>query len=403
MTHAPSPFCFHSRGEAADEVYLNLVMDYIPETIHKCLRTYAKASKLLPLLMTKAYMYQIARSLNYLHTLGVAHRDIKPQNLLLNSRTHHVLLCDCGSAKQLVRGEPNVAYICSRYYRAPELVFEATQYTTSIDLWSCGCVLGEMLHGSPLFPGESAVDQLIEIIKVLGTPTKDEIYAMNPHHTTFKFPSIKAHPWAKVFKGRAPASAIDLISRWLCYEPEKRLPPAGRARPRVLRRAQGRAHRHARRRHVRAPVRLHGQGAAADGRAQGGAQGRAQAPLGQVPAPAAVRAAERTVGTASLLHPVLSLSSSSSSSSRLPAVASIFMPPMCGHRSPRHPLSLPSTPSSPMARPSLYSAFPSPLLSLPIPSLSPLSVFPLSGVSVSLLCYPDCLTKDERDGERDRD
>ena len=217
--------CFYSRGESADEIYLNLVMDFIPETIHKCLRTYAKASKLLPLLMTKAYMYQIARSLNYIHSLGIAHRDIKPQNLLLNSRLHHVLLCDCGSAKQLVKGEPNVAYICSRYYRAPELVFEATQYTTAIDLWSCGCVLGEMLHGSPLFPGESAVDQLIEIIKVLGTPTKDEIYAMNPHHTTFKFPSIKAHPWAKVFKGRAPPAAIDLITRWLTYEPEKRLHP----------------------------------------------------------------------------------------------------------------------------------------------------------------------------------
>ena len=82
-----------------------------------------------------------------------------------------------------------------------------------------------MLHGSPLFPGESAVDQLIEIIKVLGTPSKEEIFAMNPQHTTFKFPSIKAHPWSKVFKGRAPPAAIDLIARWLCYEPDKRLHP----------------------------------------------------------------------------------------------------------------------------------------------------------------------------------
>jgi serine/threonine protein kinase len=118
-----------------------------------------------------------------------------------------VALCVC-SAKVLVPGEPNVSYICSRsvtragwlgtrfwcvsaavhldsslsvssvvlslssgsrsYYRAPELVFEATQYTTSIDVWSLGCVMAEMLLGNPLFPGESAVDQLIEIIKILG-------------------------------------------------------------------------------------------------------------------------------------------------------------------------------------------------------------------------------------------
>jgi len=175
--------CFYSKGEKPDEVYLNLVMDYIPETIHRTLRTYTKANKLLPIMYTKVYMYQISRSLAYIHSLGVCHRDIKPQNLLLDTKTHHVLLCDFGSAKILVPGEPNVSYICSRYYRAPELVFEATQYTTAIDVWSLGCVMAEMLLGNPLFPGESAVDQLIEIIKILGTPTREEIHAMNPNHT----------------------------------------------------------------------------------------------------------------------------------------------------------------------------------------------------------------------------
>jgi glycogen synthase kinase 3 beta len=94
-------------------------MDYIPETIHRTLRTYTKANKLLPIMYTKVYMYQIARSLSYIHSMGVCHRDIKPQNLLLNTKNHNVLLCDFGSAKVLVPGEPNVSYICSRYYRAP--------------------------------------------------------------------------------------------------------------------------------------------------------------------------------------------------------------------------------------------------------------------------------------------
>ena len=79
--------------------------------------------------------------------------------------THQLKLCDFGSAKILVRSEPNISYICSRYYRAPELIFGATDYTTAIDIWSLGCVMAELLLGQPLFPGESGVDQLVEIIK----------------------------------------------------------------------------------------------------------------------------------------------------------------------------------------------------------------------------------------------
>lgn len=190
--------CFYSKGDKPDDVYLNLVMEYIPETIHRTLRNHTKAKKHVPMLYTKLYVYQLARSIAYIHSQGVCHRDIKPQNILLDTRTHTAKLCDFGSAKMLVKGEPNVAYICSRYYRAPELVFEATEYTDAIDIWSMGCVMAELMIGSPLFPGQSGVDQLIEIIKILGTPTKEQINAMNPNHTSFKFPQIKAHPWSKV-------------------------------------------------------------------------------------------------------------------------------------------------------------------------------------------------------------
>jgi len=213
------------KNEKVDDVFLNLVMDYIPETVHRTLRTYAKAKKLIPIMYTKVYMYQIARSLAYIHSLGICHSDIKPQNSLLNSRTHEVKPCDFGSAKVLVKGEPNVAYICSRYYRAPEQGFEATEYSTAIDIWSMGCVMAELLLGKPLFPGESAVDQLIEIIKILGTPTKEQIQAMNPNHTSFKFPQIRPHPWSKVFRSKAQADAIDLVSKFLHYEPSLRIHP----------------------------------------------------------------------------------------------------------------------------------------------------------------------------------
>jgi hypothetical protein len=73
--------------------------------------------------------------------------------------------------------------------------------------------MAELLTGSPLFPGESGVDQLVEIIKVLGTPTREEIHAMNPNYTEFKFPQIKALPWLKVFKNKkqVPTEALDLV------------------------------------------------------------------------------------------------------------------------------------------------------------------------------------------------
>lgn len=72
--------------------------------------------------------------------------------------TSYLKICDFGSAKQLIKGEPNVSYICSRYYRAPELIFGAVEYTVAIDVWSMGCVLAELILLEPLFPGESAVD-----------------------------------------------------------------------------------------------------------------------------------------------------------------------------------------------------------------------------------------------------
>ena len=87
-----------------------------------------------------------------------------------------------------MQGEPNVSYICSRYYRAPELIFGNSNYTTSIDVWSVGCVIAELMLGQPIFPGESGVDQLVEIIKILGTPSKEQIKAMNPEYKEYRFP-----------------------------------------------------------------------------------------------------------------------------------------------------------------------------------------------------------------------
>ncbi|KAF9436694.1 regulator of ime2 [Entomortierella beljakovae] len=212
---------FYSNGDKKDEVFLNLVLEYVPETVYRASRHYSKVKQTMPMLQIKLYMYQVFRSLTYIHALGICHRDIKPQNLLLNPTTGILKLCDFGSAKVLVAGEPNVSYICSRYYRAPELIFGANNYTTNI----AGCVMAELMLGQPLFPGESGVDQLVEIIKVLGTPTKDQIKTMNPNYMEHKFPLIKPHPFSKIFRSRTPPEALELIAHLLEYTPSRRFTP----------------------------------------------------------------------------------------------------------------------------------------------------------------------------------
>ncbi|KAJ2812395.1 glycogen synthase kinase 3 [Coemansia furcata] len=215
-------YFFYSQGEK-DDIYLNLVLEYVPETIYRVTRHYAKVKQCVPMLYVKLFMYQLFRSLNYIHSMGICHRDIKPQNLLVNSSTGVLKLCDFGSAKTLIAGEPNVSYICSRYYRAPELIFGATNYTGRIDIWSAGCVMAELMLGQPLFPGESGIDQLVEIIKVLGTPTKEQIRTMNPNYMDHRFPQIKPHPFSRIFRNRASPESIDLITKLLDYTPTKRL------------------------------------------------------------------------------------------------------------------------------------------------------------------------------------
>ena len=217
---------FYTNGDNKDEVYLNVVMDYIPETLSRTIRNCYKAKTQMNMLVVKLYSYQMMRALSYIHYIGVCHRDIKPQNILVDPSDHTLKMCDFGSAKKLVKGEPNVSYICSRYYRAPELIFGETEYSSSIDVWSTGCVIAELVLGTPLFPGESAVDQLVEIIKILGTPNKQQIQAMNPEYKEYRFPIIKVYPWNKVFKNKVvPEDFLDFLSKILIFEPQQRLKP----------------------------------------------------------------------------------------------------------------------------------------------------------------------------------
>jgi serine/threonine protein kinase len=138
----------------------------------------------MPLRWIKIFLFQLARALAFMHAHHVCHRDLKPANVLVDPDTGRLQLCDFGSAKQILSPtqEKNVSYICSRYYRAPELLFGALHYGCEVDMWSFGCLLAELLResGRPLFRGCTSVDQMAELFKVMGAPSTREMYAMNP-------------------------------------------------------------------------------------------------------------------------------------------------------------------------------------------------------------------------------
>ncbi len=213
--------------EDSDDYYLNIVMEYIPETLAKIVKNYYKSNTTMPFFDVKLLSYQMLRSIAYCAAIGVCHRDIKPHNILIDPETKVLKLIDFGSAKKLKKGDTNIAYICSRYYRAPELSFGATDYTFSIDTWSVGCVIAELVLGKPIFQGESNVDQIVEVIKVLGTPSKHQIKLMNSDYSNYRFPFIKSFPLSFIYRKikDLPSEYLDLLRKLLCYEPEKRLPP----------------------------------------------------------------------------------------------------------------------------------------------------------------------------------
>lgn len=124
-------------------------------------------------------MKQILLGMDYVHKQGITHRDLKPENILINE-SGVVKICDFGSAKFL-RNQVNTPYIVSRYYRAPELLLQCSDYSEKIDIWAIGCIFAEFLTLNPLFPGEQESTQFLEQVRVLGRPSKETMQKMSQH------------------------------------------------------------------------------------------------------------------------------------------------------------------------------------------------------------------------------
>ena len=122
-----------AENKSDDEFYLNCIMEYVPLTLSNLIyQNRKKHTKFDPILL-KLFSYQMLKSIGYLHSLSICHRDIKPNNILIDPKDYTLKLCDFGCAKHLKPTESNISYICSRFYRPPELVVGATKYTTQVD------------------------------------------------------------------------------------------------------------------------------------------------------------------------------------------------------------------------------------------------------------------------------
>lgn len=204
------------------EKKLTLVFEFLDSDLKKFLDTYGGD---IDVFTIKHLMYQLLKGIAFCHEHRVLHRDLKPQNLLINKKGE-LKLGDFGLARAF--GIPVRSYsheVVTLWYRAPDVLMGSRQYSTSIDIWSAGCIFAEMATGRPLFPGNSIKDQLARIFKLLGTPTEEvwpRLMTLPDAAIASKLPFYLRPPLEAVAPKLEP-QGIDLLSRLLEYQPDRRL------------------------------------------------------------------------------------------------------------------------------------------------------------------------------------
>jgi p38 MAP kinase len=179
--------------------------------------------KPLEITYVRFFSFQILLGLRHLHKAGVIHRDLKPANILVNENCD-LKICDFGLAR--IGNAVMTGYVATRYYRAPEIMLSWQRYDKEVDIWSFGCILGEMLEGKkiPLFPGKDHIDQFSYIAKLLGSPPVEVVEGISSE-STLKFVQSLEHYDAKSINERFAgydASGVDLMLKILVWDPFQR-------------------------------------------------------------------------------------------------------------------------------------------------------------------------------------
>ncbi|XP_057420998.1 mitogen-activated protein kinase homolog MMK1 [Lotus japonicus] len=169
------------------------------------------------------FLYQILRGLKYIHSANVLHRDLKPSNLLLNANCD-LKICDFGLARVTSETDFMTEYVVTRWYRAPELLLNSSDYTAAIDVWSVGCIFMELMDRKPLFPGRDHVHQLRLLMELIGTPSEDDLGFLNENAKRYirQLPPYRRQSFQEKFPQVHP-EAIDLVEKMLTFDPRKRI------------------------------------------------------------------------------------------------------------------------------------------------------------------------------------
>ncbi|KKA28907.1 hypothetical protein TD95_002498 [Thielaviopsis punctulata] len=173
------------------------------------------------------FTYQILskRALKFVHSAGIIHRDLKPSNILINENCD-LKICDFGLAR--IQDPLMTGYVATRYYRAPEIMLSWQKYDVAVDIWSVGCILAEMITGSPLFPGKDHVHQFSIITELIGNPPAYIIDGITSENTLRFVQSLPAHNpvnFSTKFSTATP-EAVDLLEKLLVFDPRCRLTAA---------------------------------------------------------------------------------------------------------------------------------------------------------------------------------
>ncbi|VDM43373.1 unnamed protein product [Toxocara canis] len=166
-------------------------------------------------------VYQILRGLKYIHSAGLIHRDLKPSNIAVNEDCELKIL-DFGLARQT--DNEMTGYVATRWYRAPEIMLNWMHYTQTVDIWSVGCIMAELITGRTLFPGADHIDQLTRIMDVVGTPNEEflsKIQSDEARNYIRNLPKTPRKDFKKLFPNASPA-AIDLLEQTLNLDPDHR-------------------------------------------------------------------------------------------------------------------------------------------------------------------------------------
>uniref|UniRef100_A0AC34QUM0 Protein kinase domain-containing protein n=1 Tax=Panagrolaimus sp. JU765 TaxID=591449 RepID=A0AC34QUM0_9BILA len=213
-------FTFQSISDRKDKkICESMVFDFMPQTLSATIpQVFGPPLNTIDI---KLYTWQLFNGLYYLLKKRICHRDIKPQNLLVDPVSGCLKIGDFGSAKHMGDSPKSSPYQVTRFYRPPELLLESDQYSCLVDVWSAGCCVGEMIRGEVLFPGRDSKHQLRLIMQSLGSPTEADIIAMKAP-TRLEGPQVVPRG-LEMLVPKAPKEFVSFLQRILVYNPRNRL------------------------------------------------------------------------------------------------------------------------------------------------------------------------------------